>query len=71
MFWRFVVAAVAYRTRRLLLAFAGLAVAATLATVLFSVYSGIERRMRAEVRGYGADLGLARRGRSALYYGTL
>ncbi len=62
MFWRFVVAAVAFRKRRLLLAFAGLAVSATLATVLFSVYSGIERRMRAEFRGYGANLVIAPRG---------
>ena len=64
-FWRFVVAAVAFRKRRLLLAFAGLAVSATLATVLFSVYSGIERRMRAEFRGYGANLVIAPRGAAA------
>ena len=34
MFWRFVLAAVRFRKRRLLLAFAGLMVAATLATAL-------------------------------------
>ena len=62
MFWRFVIAAVAFRKRRLLLAFAGLVVSATLATVLFSVYSGIERRMHAEFRGYGANLVVAPRG---------
>jgi putative ABC transport system permease protein len=56
MFWRFVLAAVKYRRRRLLLAFAGLAVAATLATTLFSIYWDIERKMRHEFRGYGANL---------------
>ena len=56
MFWRFVLSAVKYRRRRLLLAFSGLAVAATLATTLLSVYSDIDRKMRHEFRGYGANL---------------
>jgi len=55
-FWRFVLAAVKFRRRRLLLAFSGLAVTATLATALFSVYSDIDRKMRHEFRGYGANL---------------
>ena len=38
-----------FRSRRLLLAFSALAVAATLATALFSVYSDIERKMRGRV----------------------
>src|ERR1700736_6047954 len=59
MFLRFVIAAVRYRRRRLLLAFSALAVAATLATALFSVYSDIERKMRVEFRGYGANLIIA------------
>lgn len=59
MFWRFVISAVKFRRRRLLLAFAGLAVAATLATTLFSVYSDIDRKMRREFRGYGANLVIA------------
>jgi putative ABC transport system permease protein len=59
MFLRFVVAAVRFRRRRLLLAFSALAVAATLATALFSVYSDIERKMRVEFRGYGANLIIA------------
>jgi putative ABC transport system permease protein len=59
MFWRFVLAAVKYRRRRLLLAFTGLAVAATLATTLFSIYADIERKMRREFRGYGANLVIA------------
>lgn len=59
MFWRFVFGAVRFRRRRLLLAFSGLAVAATLATTLFSVYSDIERKMRREFRGYGANLIIA------------
>ena len=62
MFWRFVLAAVRLRRRRLLLAFSALAVAATLATALFSVYSDIERKMRAEFRGLGANLILAPEG---------
>jgi putative ABC transport system permease protein len=59
LFWRFVFGAVRFRRRRLLLAFSGLAVAATLATALFSVYSDIERKMRREFRGYGANLVIA------------
>jgi putative ABC transport system permease protein len=62
MFWSFVLAAVRLRRRRLLLAFAALAVAATLATTLFSVYADIERKMRAEFRGLGANLILAPEG---------
>ena len=64
MFWRFVLAAVKFRRRRLLLAFSGLAVAATLATALFSVYSDIDRKMRREFRGYGANLVIAPNGNS-------
>jgi len=58
-FWRFVIRAVRFRSRRLVLAFAGLAVAATLATTLFSVYSDIDRKMRHEFRGYGANIVVA------------
>src|SRR5262249_35685883 len=50
MFLRFVIAAVRFRRRRLVLAFSAVAVAATLATALFSVYSDIERKMRVEFR---------------------
>ncbi len=59
MFWRFVLGAVKFRRHRLLLAFSGLAVAATLATTLFSVYSDIDRKMHREFRGYGANLVIA------------
>ncbi len=59
MFWRFVLAAVKYRRRRLLLAFTGLAVTATLATALFSIYWDVDRKMRREFRGYGANLVIA------------
>jgi putative ABC transport system permease protein len=58
-FWSFVLRAVEFRKRRLALAFAALAVAATLATALFSVYSDIERKMRVEFRGYGANMVIA------------
>jgi putative ABC transport system permease protein len=58
-FWRFVLSAVKFRRRRLLLAFSGLAVAATLATTLLSVYSDIDRKMRREFRGYGANVIIA------------
>jgi len=59
MFWNFVLRAVQFRKRRLLLAFSALAVGATLATALFSVYSDIERKMRVQFRGYGANLVIA------------
>jgi putative ABC transport system permease protein len=58
-FWTFVTRAVRFRERRLALAFAALAVAATLATALFSVYSDIERKMRVQFRGYGANIVVA------------
>ena len=56
MFWKFVLRAVQFRRRRLVLAFSALAVAATLATALFSVYSDIERKMRVQFRGFGANI---------------
>src|SRR5438552_19110260 len=59
MFWRFVVGAVKFRRRRLALAFAGLAVAAMLATAVFSLYSDIERKMHREFRAFGANLVIA------------
>jgi putative ABC transport system permease protein len=59
MFLRFVTAALRFRRRRLLLAFSALTLAATLSTALFSVYSDIERKMRVEFRGYGANLVIA------------
>ena len=59
MFWRFVLAAVKFRRRRLLLAFSGLAVAAALATALFSIYSDVDRKMRREFRSYGANIVIA------------
>ena len=59
MFWSFVLRAVQFRKRRLALAFSALAVAATLATALFSVYSDIERKIRVQFRGYGANMVIA------------
>jgi len=59
MFWRFVVGAVKFRRRRLALAFAGLAVAAMLATAVFSLYFDIERKMRHEFHAFGANLVIA------------
>ena len=59
MFWNFVLRAVQFRKRRLALAFAALAVSATLATALFSVYSDIERKMRVQFRGFGANIIIA------------
>jgi putative ABC transport system permease protein len=56
MFLRFTLRALEYRKRRLLLAFAALAVAATLATVLFGIYGTVERRIRDEFRSYGANM---------------
>ncbi len=56
MFWTFVVRALQYRKQRLLLAFFALAIAATLATVLFGIYGTVERRFREEFRSYGANI---------------
>ncbi|MES1261123.1 MAG: ABC transporter permease [Acidobacteriota bacterium] len=56
MFLRFIFRALAYRKQRLLLAFAALAVAATLATVLFDIYGTVARRIREAFRSYGANI---------------
>ena len=56
MFFKFILRALEYRKRRLLLAFAALAVAATLATVLFGIYGTVERRIRGEFSSYGANI---------------
>ncbi|HVW83655.1 MAG TPA: FtsX-like permease family protein [Bryobacteraceae bacterium] len=56
MFLKFILRALRYRKQRLLLAFAALSVAATLATVLFGIYGVIERRLRDEFRAYGANI---------------
>jgi putative ABC transport system permease protein len=56
MFFRFILQALKYRRQRLLLTFAALTVAATLATVLFGVYGTVERRVRNEFRAYGANI---------------
>jgi putative ABC transport system permease protein len=56
MFFRFIYRALQYRKQRLTLAFAALAVAATLATVLFGIYGSVERRIREEFGSYGANV---------------
>lgn len=56
MFLKFTLRALRYRRQRLLLSFSALAVAATLATVLFGIYGTIERRIREEFGGYGANI---------------
>jgi putative ABC transport system permease protein len=56
MFFRFIIGALKYRKQRLLLAFSALAVAATLATVLFAIYGTVEQRIRDEFRSYGANI---------------
>jgi len=64
MFWNFVIRAVEFRKRRLALAFAALAVAAALSTALFSIYSDVERKMRVEFRGFGANIIIAPSGKA-------
>lgn len=56
MFLKFIFRALQYRKQRLILAFSALAVAATLATVLFGIYGSVEQRIRAEFQGYGANI---------------
>src|SRR4051812_43458490 len=56
MFLKFILRALEYRKRRLLVAFSALAVAATLATVLFGIYGSIEKRIRGEFSTYGANI---------------
>src|SRR5258708_2235089 len=55
-FIRFALGALRYRRQRLLAAFAALAVAAALATVLFGIYGTVEQRVRNEFRAYGANI---------------
>jgi putative ABC transport system permease protein len=55
-FLKFILRALVYRKQRLILAFAALSVAATLATVLFGIYGSVERRIRNEFRSYGANI---------------
>ncbi len=64
MFWRFVLSGLRYRRRRLLVTFSALAVASGLATVLFSVYSDLDRKLRGEFRHNGANAVLAPTGES-------
>lgn len=56
MFLRFALRALQHRKQRLSLAFAALSVAATLATVLFGIYSTVARRIHDEFQAYGANL---------------
>ena len=56
MFFRFILGALRYRKQRLTIAFAALAVAATLSTVLFGIYGTIEQRIRDEFSAYGANI---------------
>lgn len=56
MFITFVLQALVHRKQRLLLALAALSVAAMLATVLFAINGTVERRIRDEFRGYGANI---------------
>ncbi|MDE3197247.1 MAG: FtsX-like permease family protein [Acidobacteriota bacterium] len=56
MFLKFILRALKYRKQRLILAFAALAVAAMLATVLFGIYGSVERRLHDTFRAYGANL---------------
>jgi putative ABC transport system permease protein len=55
-FLRFALGALRYRKQRLLAAFAALAVAAALATILFAIYGSVEQRIRNEFRAYGANI---------------
>jgi putative ABC transport system permease protein len=56
MFLRFIFGALRYRKQRLTLAFAALAVAATLSTVLFGIYGTVEQRIREQFSAYGANI---------------
>jgi putative ABC transport system permease protein len=56
MFWRFVLGAVKLRRRRLFLAFCAMAVAGSLATALFTVYSDIEKKLSQQFQAYGANV---------------
>ncbi len=56
MLWRFLQSSLRFRRGRLLLAAASLAVAATLVTTLFNLYSSVEQRIRNEFQGFGANM---------------
>ncbi len=62
MFWRIIWKAILERRQRVALALAALTVGSSLATVLLGLYSDIERKLRQQFRGYGANLILAPRG---------
>ena len=47
------------RRQRVALAFAALTVAATLATALLGLYTDLERKLRGQFAGYGANLVIA------------
>ncbi|MBI3696171.1 MAG: ABC transporter permease [Acidobacteria bacterium] len=55
-FPRLVWRAMIERRQRIALALAALTIAATLATALLGLYSDVERKLRGEFRGYGANL---------------
>ena len=56
MFTRVVLRAMWERRQRVALALAALTVAATLATALIALYGDIERKLRGQFRGYGANI---------------
>jgi putative ABC transport system permease protein len=59
MLWQFLRSSLRFRRGRLLLAASSLAVAATLVTTLFNLYSAVEQRIRSEFEGFGANVVLA------------
>ncbi|HYM13354.1 MAG TPA: ABC transporter permease [Bryobacterales bacterium] len=59
LFPRLVWRAMIERRQRVALALAALTVAATLSTALLGLYSDLERKLRAQFRGYGANLLIA------------
>ncbi|MDP9171654.1 MAG: ABC transporter permease, partial [Acidobacteriota bacterium] len=71
MFFKFILRALKFRKQRLSLAFAALAVAATLATVLFGIYGTVEHRIRDEFSAYGANIVAVPRGGGTVALGLV
>ncbi len=62
MFWRMLVKAAILRRGRALSALLAMTVAAAVATAMLTLYSGVQQKLQAQFRGYGANVILSEKG---------